>query len=174
MNSETRQVDDLKLVALPSAVNCTEIFVRFTLAEWSLTALIDEVLDAATRLVNTMVEDRDTKSPGLLSVRLRLHGDAMVIELEGTYLARPPAQAPELDNARTGVVPRQDGVTHLWCELALPEGLRGTEVPLPRRDPKKSTAPAADDEPADMDPQLMQRILSSLGGNSSATGNPQE
>lgn len=168
MHSETRQVDDLRLVALPSAVNCTEIFVRFTLTEWSLRSLIDEATRAATELVNAVIEDSDAQSPGLLSVRLRLQGEGMVIELEGSHLARPPAEAPTVPDARTGMVPRQDGVTHLWCELALPQGLNGTQLPLPRRDTTKSTArQATDEERAEMDPQLMQRILSSLGGQGS-------
>lgn len=167
MQSETRQVDDLRLVALPSAVNCTEIFVRFTLAEWSLKSLTDTAIRAATDLVNAVIEEAGTQSPGLLSVRLRVQGDAMLIELEGSHLSRPPTEAPTVDDARTGLVPRQDGVTHLWCELALPEGLSGNQLPLPRRDPNRSSAQqSGDDEPAELDPQLMNRILSGLGGQS--------
>src|SRR5579885_2638595 len=42
VNVHTTQIDDLQLIALPSAVNCAEMFVRFTVTEWSLRPLADE------------------------------------------------------------------------------------------------------------------------------------
>ena len=42
MNNQTSQVDDLRLVATPSAVNVAEMFVRFSLMEWSLRPLVPQ------------------------------------------------------------------------------------------------------------------------------------
>ncbi len=141
MNTETAQVDDLQLVALPSAVSCTDIFVRFTLTEWDLRPMIEDGVNAATELVQTVVDGTDSKSPGLVAVRLRLHGDRLVIEVNSDRV-------------------RQH-------ELPLPTGLTASDIPLPQRDPKKSAAGEQDDDyTAEMDPEVMQRILAGLSRSS--------
>jgi hypothetical protein len=137
VNAHTAQMDDLVLVALPSAVNCAELFVRFALTEWSLRGLLDEATHAARQLVNAAVVNADPRSPGFLTVRLRLEGDRLVIEVDDGRLA--------------------------WHELPLPTGMSAAAVRLPRREQRRS--PAAErlgDEPSEVDPQVIQRIFTAL------------
>lgn len=162
MNAQTTQFDDLHLVALPSAVNCTELFVRFSLTEWSLRGLADDAAQAANALVSAAVEGANPDSPGFITVRVRLRGDKFVIEVEDerTDTSTP---APEVANGRTGVAALEDGRRLVWCELALPEGVTASAVPLPRREPKKShISEQTGDETADIDPEVMERLLSGL------------
>ncbi|MCP3803948.1 ATP-binding protein [Allokutzneria sp. A3M-2-11 16] len=142
MNSDTAQVDDLQLIALPSAVNCTDLFVRFTLSEWSLRPMVEETSRAACQLVAEKVDDADPKAPGLVTVRLLVSGDRLVVEVDDGRL-----------------------VAHA---LPLPAGLTGSSVPLPRRERKRSRAAeriAAEqpvDDGADIGHEVMQRILYGL------------
>ncbi|SDP30003.1 hypothetical protein SAMN04487905_103114 [Actinopolyspora xinjiangensis] len=163
MDTETAQTDDLRLVALQSAVNCTDMFVRFTLSEWSLRPLTDDATAAATRLVSAVVEHSDSQSPGFVSVRLRIHGNNLVIEVEDDQGVLPPAVSSNLAGVHTGVISPEGRGRIVWCELELPEGMRASDVPLPRRDPKRSqSAEQSDDVPDDVDPQVMERLLSGL------------
>ncbi|HEY8371988.1 MAG TPA: ATP-binding protein [Pseudonocardiaceae bacterium] len=163
MNDQTAQVDDLRLAALPNAVNCTELFVRFALAEWSLRPLQDEAIQVACHLVSAAVEHADPKSPGFLTVRLRLRGDCLVIEVEDEQGLALGGVPDSLEGRRTGTVPLNNGGKLLWCELPLPQGMSASSVPLPRREPRKS--PVAEqyaDEPVGVDPEVMERIISAL------------
>ena len=164
VNAQTAQVDDLQLIALPSAVNCTDLFVRFTLAEWSLRAMEDEAAQAASQVVSASVEGADSNKPGLLTVRLRLRGDCLVIEVEDGQ-ATAPAEAPSVTGGQSGVEPRDEGGNRVWCELPLPTGVNASAVPLPQREKRRS--PAAEqmsDETEEVDPAVMQRLLSGLSG----------
>jgi len=51
VNAQTAQVDDLTLIALPTAVNCADLFVRFTLGEWRLRNMVDDCSSVACALV---------------------------------------------------------------------------------------------------------------------------
>ncbi|MEU5692148.1 ATP-binding protein [Actinosynnema sp. NPDC020468] len=160
MNTQTEQVDDLRLVALPTAVNVADMFVRFSLSEWRLRSMQDEAAQTARRLVGAAVEVADQRQPGLLLIRLRLSGSSLVVEVEGSRVALPP----ELATGRAGLVDLTAGGRLAWCELGLPSGMNASAVPLPRREPRRS--PAAErlgDEP-DVDPEVIQRILNGLGG----------
>ncbi|MBP2336948.1 hypothetical protein JOF41_003126 [Saccharothrix coeruleofusca] len=161
MNAQTEQVDDIRLVALPTAINVADMFVRFSLGEWRLTSMRDEAAQTARRLVAAAVEVAERGIPGFLLVRLRLTGTYLVVEVEGDRVAMPP----ELANARAGLVDLTAGGHLAWCELALPSGMNASAVPLPRREPRRS--PAAErlgDEP-EVDPEVIQRILYGLGGS---------
>ncbi|GAB3289438.1 hypothetical protein [Parasphingorhabdus pacifica] len=168
MNHQTAQVDDLQLIALPSAVNCTDIFVRFALTEWSLRPMADEAVQAASHLVQTAVDNNNPKSPSLITVRLRLRGDCLVIELEDEQMIEQPAVPSELEEYRSGVEPMSNGQgKRVWCELPLPGGVEASAVPLPRRERKRSTlAEQLPDEATEVDPQVMERLLSGLNRNS--------
>ncbi|QTR03777.1 ATP-binding protein [Saccharothrix algeriensis] len=160
MNAQTEQVDDLRLVALPTAVTVADMFVRFSLAEWRLRSMQDEAAQTARRLVGAAVEVAEPGVPGFLLVRLRLSGAHLVVEVEGDRVALPP----ELAMGRAGLVDLTAGGRLAWCELTLPSGMNASAVPLPRREPRRS--PAAErlgDEP-EVDPELIQRILYGLGG----------
>ncbi|MFB9909432.1 ATP-binding protein [Allokutzneria oryzae] len=142
MNSDTTQVDDLQLIALPSAVNCTDLFVRFALSEWSLRPMVEETSRAACQLVTEVVDNADPRAPGLITVRLRVCGDRLVVEVDdGRLVSR---------------------------ELPLPAGLTGSSVPLPRRERRRSRAAEqiSAEQPvhggAEIGHEVMQRILFGL------------
>lgn len=162
MNPQTTQVDDLRLVALPSAVNCTELFVRFCLTEWSLRGLSDDAAQAAGQLVSAAVNSADPQAPGFITVRVRVRGDSFVIEVEDEQNGTR-ATAPDLAAGRTGVVALDGGGKLVWCELPLPAGVTASGVPLPRREPKKShAAEGQPDASSEIDPAVMERLLSGL------------
>lgn len=165
MDAETAQVDDLRLVALPSAVNCAELFARFALAEWHLRPMAEDASDVARELVSASVRRATPKAPELLTLRLRLRGDALVTEVEDRTPGQPPVVPPALSHLRSGALRLDDGRTNLvWCELPLPTGIAASSVPLPRRERRRS--PAAEqlaDEPVGVDPEVMERILYGLG-----------
>ncbi|MQA08160.1 MAG: ATP-binding protein [Pseudonocardiaceae bacterium] len=162
MNARTAQVDDLRLVALPSAVNCTDLFVRFTLAEWSLQSMMDDTMHAARQLVMAAVGPGDSASPAILTVRLRVRGDCLSVEVEDDRPQQLAVVPSELSDRPSGVVSLERGGTLVWCELPLPSGMTAAEVRLPQRGPKKSSYSEQVSEEADMDPQVMQRILTAL------------
>ncbi|WAL63391.1 hypothetical protein ORV05_20460 [Amycolatopsis cynarae] len=180
MIAQTTQVDDLRLVALPSAVSCAEMFVRFTLAEWSLRPLIGEATRIVRHLVDASVVNGPThRSPRFLTVRLRLHGDVLVLEVDDDL----PGEPPELDGARINAVTLPGGRRNMWTELALPSGMSAAAVPLPQRARNRTPAPPPVhfqytvpdypvDEPSvplmDADSQILQRVLYGLNrGNQS-------
>jgi hypothetical protein len=157
---QTTQVDDLRLVALPTAVNCAEMFVRFALAEWSLRELVSEATRITRHLVSSSVEGAKTATPRFLTVRLRLHGDALVIELDDDLNGEPP----ELPGAQINAVKLPGARRNVWSELPLPTGLSAAAVPLPQRAPNCAPAPEyAPEQPRmDADSQILQRVLYGL------------
>ncbi|ALG09021.1 hypothetical protein [Kibdelosporangium phytohabitans] len=163
MNPQTTQVDDLRLVALPTAVNCADMFVRFALTEWSLRQMQDEASGVACEVVRAVVRASDTKVPGFITLRLRLHGDVLVIEVEDAALL-PPVVPDTLADRKAGVMSLQGGGNLIWCEVALPVGMNASAVPLPRRERRKppQSAAAAEPEPADVDDEFFERLLSKL------------
>ncbi|TCP56630.1 hypothetical protein EV191_101575 [Tamaricihabitans halophyticus] len=159
MSTRTAQVDDLRLVAAPSAVNCMEMFVRFTLAEWQLKPLLDEAMATARSLIAAACRSVGSTGSAILSVRLRLRDDHLAIEVEGDELGRVPVPESEMPRRHTDIVTLDHGGKLMWCELPLPTGVSAGEVSLPRR-AQKSTA--AGPPTADADPQVMQRVLTGL------------
>ncbi|MEU6641532.1 ATP-binding protein [Saccharomonospora sp. NPDC046836] len=165
MNSQTTQVDDLRLVALPSALNCTDLFVRFSLTEWSLPALLDDVTVAARQLVKAVIDNTDPRRPGFVTLRLRVAGDCLVIEVEDDQVARSHAGAPTVAGRRTGAVPLDGRGKLVWCEVPLPQGVTAAGVRLPRRDERRTqiSEPApAPTPPGVIDPGLVDRVLVGL------------
>jgi hypothetical protein len=161
VNPETSQVDDLHLVALPSAVSCAGLFVRFTLSEWSLESMLDEVVQTVGHRVSAIVDGTDLAVPGFLTVRLRLRGDHLVAEVEDDLAGELPA-GPMPAGVRTVVLPLAGG-NLMRSELALPAGLTAQAVALPRRDRRRSlVAEQTAGERGTMEPAVLQRVLSSL------------
>ncbi|GDY29026.1 ATP-binding protein [Gandjariella thermophila] len=163
MNTHTTQVDDLQLIAQPSAVKCADMFVRFTLSEWSLRPLADEAAEVACRLVQATVDGTGSGTPGFVTVRLRLRGDSLVVEVEDDQPASAAGQPPALNGRRVDIVHKDHRGKVMWCELPLPGGVNASSVPLPHREPRRS--PAAErlaDEPPGVDPHVMERILAGL------------
>lgn len=164
MNPQTTQVDDLRLVALPTAVNCADMFVRFALREWSLRQMQDETSHVACELVHSVVERSDPKSPGFITLRLRLHGDCLVVEVEDTAV-KPPVMPDTLSGRKGGAVAMPKGGNLIWCEVALPTGMNAEAVPLPRRERRKPPASSGPTEPeplAEVDDEFFERLLSKL------------
>jgi hypothetical protein len=157
---QTTQVDDLRLVALPSAVNCAEMFVRFALAEWSLRELVPEATRIIRHLVSASVEGAKTVTPRFLTIRLRLHGDALVIELDDDLAGEPP----ELPGAQINAVTLPGARRNVWSELPLPTGMSAAAVPLPQRAPNRAPAvePTSEQPRVDADSQILQRVLYGL------------
>lgn len=160
MDSQTQQVDDLRLVALPSAVNCADMFVQFTLAEWSLRGLQDEAIRLMRHLVTGSVERNDPDHPGMLTARLRLTGNDLVVEVEADRAGSPPAGA----GRRAGTATLTNGQELAWCTVALPPGMSAPAVPLPRRTRRPSPAAAQAGPLDEVDDEVLRRIMFGLGG----------
>ncbi|CRK55977.1 hypothetical protein [Alloactinosynnema sp. L-07] len=161
MNDRTEQVDDLQLVALPSAVGCAEMFVRFSLTEWSLRDMRDIAARAARAITEAVVASANPAAPGMVTARVRLSGADLIFEVE-TPRAVPTPAIPGVMRAGTAQV--GPGRFVVWCALALPSGMSASAVPLPRRQRKPSQAAraVAPDEPMTTDPDVMRRILFGL------------
>lgn len=176
MNPETTQMDDIRLVALPTAVNCAELFVRFALTEWSLRALLDEASDVVRELTDAAVEVSDQQRPPFITVRARVQSDRLIIEVESSHRTRPPTELDGPNGWRAGVVELRGRRQLAWCELPLPGGMDASSVPLPRRRHHRSAGPVPDQpsmEPqatADVDENVMRRILFGLGGDADGRG----
>lgn len=165
MIGQTSQVDDLRLVALPSAINCAEMFVRFALAEWSLRSLVPEATRITRHLVASSVnESKNAVAPRFLTIRVRVHGDALVIELDDDLRGEPP----ELPGAQISAVTLPGSRRNVWSELPLPTGMSAAAVPLPQRSrnrqpPQQQQQEYTGEQPrVDADSQILQRVLYGL------------
>lgn len=164
MNPQTTtQVDDITLVALPTAVNCAELFIRFALTEWSLRDMQDDATKVARDLVSAVVAVADRKHPSLIQVRARLHSECLVIEVASPRTA-PIAVAA---GRRVEIVALRGRGQLAWCELPLPGGMAASSVPLPRRHHRRAadqTEEAMDQlgHTSDVDEDVMRRILYGL------------
>jgi hypothetical protein len=163
LSARITQVDDLRLVAQPSAVPCTELFVRLLLSDWSLLPMVEQVTATTSRLVGDVVDQSRPASPAFVTVRLQLRGDVLVVEVEDDLPdPRPPRPAP---GERMGVEPRGAAGRTTWCELPLPGGLSAGQVRLPRRQERRTLV----DEPVSgapvaADPEVLERLLNRLSG----------
>jgi len=159
----TTQVDDITLVALPTAVNCAELFIRFALSEWSLREMLDDTTKVARDLVAAVVAVTDRKTPSLIQVRARLHSECLVVEVVSPRTA-PIAVAA---GRHVEIVALRGQGQLAWCELPLPGGMAASAVPLPRRHRRAEpdTTESALEElsyTSDVDEDVMRRILYGL------------
>jgi hypothetical protein len=174
VHPDTTQVDDIRLVALPTAINCAELFVRFALAEWSLKSMIDEAIDVVRELTDAAVEAADQRTPALITVRARLQSERLVLEVESGQPTRQPTALNGPNGWRAGIVPLRGTRQVAWCELPLPTGMDASAVPLPRRHhrkPPEAGGPPVDlSGQSDVDEDVMRRILFGLGGSGDQRG----
>jgi len=163
LSARTSQMDDLRLVAQPSAMLCTELFVRLILSDWSLRPLLEQTKAAATRLVGAVIDAADPTSPPFLTLRLRLRAETLVIEVEDDLTdLTPPKAGP---GERVGVQPGPEGGRLTWCELPLPGGLTAGQVQLPRRGDRRTLVDEpVTGEPVGADPAVLERLLTRLSG----------
>jgi len=164
VNRHATQVDDLQLIALPNAVSVAQMFIRFAVTEWSLRAMTEDATELAASLVGASVRAADPKSPGMITVRVQVDRESLVIEVEDPMaLASDPAGVPE--GVHGGVQPRRGGGRVVWAELPLPTGMTGESVPLPKRErrPSPEAKRLADaGEPVGVDPDVIERIMTAL------------
>jgi hypothetical protein len=165
VNRQSTQVDDLQLVALPNAVNVAQMFVRFAVSEWSLRPMADDAAEVVAGLVGTAVREAGQEIPEMITVRIELDGESLVIEVEDQHLAVQGTKPGAPSGLRCGVAPRRGGGRVLWCELPLPGGMTADSVPLPKRErrPSPEAKRLADEgEPMGVDPQVIERIMTAL------------
>lgn len=159
VNTETSQVDDLRLVAVRSAVSCAALFVRFTVSEWSLPSMLDDVSRVVVNRVSAIVENSDPGVPGFITLRLGLRGGSFLVEIEDDLNGNLSAGS-SLRGVQTVVIPRVGRGNLLRSELALPSGLSAS---LPRRGARRSLVDEQmEGEPSAVEPAVLQRVLSSL------------
>jgi hypothetical protein len=162
VNTETSQVDDLRLVAVQSAVSCAALFVRFTVAEWSLPSMLDDVLRIVGHRVSAIVDHSDPRVPGFITLRLGLRGDCFIVEVQDDLNGELSAGSA-LRGVKTVVVPLAGRGNLMRSELALPTGLSAQEVSLPRRGSRRSLVDEQfDGAQGPVEPAVLQRVLSSL------------
>jgi hypothetical protein len=156
-------MDDIRLVAQPSALPVTELFVRLILTDWSLLPMLEQVTATAKRLVEAVIEAGDPKSPAFVTLRLRLRAEVLAIEVDDDVPGLPAPQA--MPGERIGVVPADGGGRTTWCELALPGGINARQVRLPRRQDRRTLVDEpVSGEPVAADPQVLERLLTRLSG----------
>lgn len=163
MSAHTSQMDDLRLVAQPSALPVSELFVRLILSDWSLKPMLEQVTATARRLVEAVIDAGDPKAPAFVTLRLRLTAEVLLVEVDDNLPHLPPPQA--VPGERVGVDPAPGGGRTTWCELPLPGGMTAKQVRLPRRGDRRTLVdePVSGD-PVTADPQVLERLLSRLSG----------
>jgi hypothetical protein len=156
-------MDDIRLVAQPSALPVTELFVRLILTDWSLRPMLDEVTAAAKRLVGAVIDAGDPKAPPFVTLRLRLRAEVLVVEVDDDVPGLPAPQARP--GERVGVDPAPGGGRTTWCELPLPGGMTARQVRLPRRQDRRTLVDEpVSGEPVAADPEVLERLLTRLSG----------
>jgi hypothetical protein len=164
LSAHTSQMDDIRLVAQPSALPVTELFVRLILTDWSLLPMLEQVTATARRLVETVIDAGDPRSPAFVTLRLRLRADVLVVEVDDDVpgLPEPKVAGP---GERVGVTPGAGGARTTWCELELPGGMNAKQVRLPRRQDRRTLVdePVSGD-PVAADPEVLERLLTRLSG----------
>ncbi len=163
MSAHTSQMDDIRLVAQPSALPVTGLFVRLILTDWSLLPMLEQVTATAKRLVEAVIDASDPKAPAFVTLRLRLRAEVLSIEVDDDVPGRP--DTPARPGERLGVVPADGGGRTTWCELPLPGGMTARQVRLPRRQDRRTLVdePVSGD-PVAADPEVLERLLTRLSG----------
>jgi hypothetical protein len=156
-------MEDLRLVAEPSARLVTELFVRLMLTDWSLGPVLKQATAVALRFVGAVIDAGDPAAPPFLTVRLVLRDEVLVIEVEDDLAALAAPQAGP--GERVGVLPRTGGGRTTWSELPLPAGLNAQQVRLPRRGERRTLVDEpASGEPVAVEPAMLGRLLAGLSG----------
>ena len=101
MNTETSQVDDLHLVALPSAVSCAGMFVRFTLSEWSLKSMYEDVTRTVSHRVSSIVEAILARTTGRRSAASRMWVPSRTLDVSAGVSATQAFDYASKENIQT-------------------------------------------------------------------------
>jgi hypothetical protein len=156
LSAHTSQMDDIRLVAQPSALPVTELFVRLILSDWSLLPMLEQVTATAKRLVETVIDAGDPRSPAFVTLRLRLRADVLAVEVDDDVPGLPEPKAGP--GERVGVTPGPGGARTTWCELPLPGGINA------RQDRRTLVDEPVSGDPVAADPQVLERLLTRLSG----------
>ena len=177
---------EMRFAALPTAIICAQLFIKFTLQTWRL----DEISDSAQRIVTELVT-RAVKTTGIsdpnphwidpqdltvIGVRVVVVERRLILEVADS----DPTLAMETESHRLHVVPslckRWDcyrpptGGKTIWCELLLgmsqdiaPDATQEIPRQLPRRIRNQDFA---DVDPIETfsDPRLLRQIRDGLRG----------
>jgi anti-sigma regulatory factor (Ser/Thr protein kinase) len=173
--------DGLTLAALPTAVGCARMLVRFDLGQWGVRAVMDEAELVVSELVTNAVkttgvmdtEPRWTELTdlALLKVRLVLTQSSLFIEVWDRDPTLPVLKEPTLDAEsgrglfiveatcrRWDVFHPRSGGKVVWGELPIPHGTF-TPTGLPKRHP--APGPRRPSEVM-QDPELLRRVRDGL------------
>lgn len=173
----------LTLVALPSAVSCAQIFVRYNLGEWDIDSADIEVVELlVSELVTSAVEKREKAgSPAthpdapssLIAIRMRITRPMVVVEIWDSSatastdsfdaggrhsLLRMRSMSTPVNYYRPG----RGGMT-AWFELNICGAVSDTNAgrpALPRR--TRSREPVRQPAPIAPDLALLTRVLEGL------------
>lgn len=180
-DNRPRFIDGLTLAALPTAVGCSRMLVRYALATVGLKQLIEPAELVMSELVTNAVkstgvmdnEPRWTELHDLALVRIRLVGTrtSLFVEVWDRDETLPIVQAPTLDaeNGRglfivEATCKRWDafrangGGKVVWGELEIPP-----ETLMPARLPQRTRTPGPYRPPeVRQDPELLRRVWQGL------------
>lgn len=180
-DNRPRFIDGLTLAALPTAVGCSRMLVRYTLAVVGLKPLIEPAELVMSELVTNAVkstgvmddEPRWTALHNLALVKIRLVGTrtSLFVGVWDRYETLPTAQVPTLDaeNGRglfivEATCTRWDafrangGGKVVWGELAIPPETF-TAAGLPKRRAMTEPRPAPE---VSQDTELLRRVMRGL------------
>jgi hypothetical protein len=181
--------DQLTLAAVPTALSCARMFIRFTLQNWRIDRKHIETAELlVSELVSIAIEATGEPEPpparhgpirplNLIRLRLLLFADSVVIEVWDSDPRPPMPQAPRPDTedsrgpALVARMSRQwnyylarNGGKVVWCELGLvpmPADHATIEFPRPLSRRKRYTGPVHPTEVMN-DPDLLKRVLDGL------------
>ena len=167
--------NQLTLAAVPTAVVCARLLVRYQLQEWrisqqlvSTAERIAEILVTQAVATTGITELHPTFSKAydhltLLVIRLRLLAQSIVIEVWDSS-PEPPTPFPSMAGVRSNYYPRRTGGKVVWCELdisrqSLLDDTIELPPPLPRRKP--NIGPPHPIERMN-DPAILRQVLEGL------------
>ncbi|MCO6005137.1 ATP-binding protein [Actinoallomurus purpureus] len=140
--SQPRFVDRLDLAAVVTAVNCSRVFTKLTLAKWGASTILDDAVLITSELVTNAVKATGVMEPNpnwsslgklnLVGIRLLGFNASIVIEVWDAAPCTPAAKGEDLEAEsgrglniiaeiahRWGFYPTNRGKV-VWAELVVP------------------------------------------------------
>jgi hypothetical protein len=179
MIEKPRLFDDLNLVALPTAVGCARLFVKYTLDNWKASAFV--VADAMTivgELVAGSIEETGVRKEEVRwseldyinRIVVRLLGFPRHVVIEVWDRATQPAALPSGEPAQPQIgLSLVDAVAHRWASAVTPTGrltwaaiavYDRTDSGLPIRPSHPASSPVP--PPATLSAELLGRVRDGL------------
>jgi len=165
--------DRLKLAALPTAVGCSKLFIKYTLDAWQLGHLIEAAELLISELVTSAVKATGITEPNprwtelddlkLIAIRLRRTETSIFIEVWDSE-PTPPVIPARVGHQWHYYHPQRGGKV-VWCELPiLSPRLEDTQQmrPVLERRVRRPVPPSVKPVHAIEDPDLLRRVLEGL------------